>query len=49
MKTAQTIFRVIYKSILLSMVLLNLNPTSFYILPFSIVISYFTELENLTK
>ena len=49
MKKVQTIFRIIYKSILLSMVLLNLNPKSFYIIPFSIVISYFTEIENLTK
>lgn len=49
MKRVQTISRVLYKSILLSMVVINLNPNAFYILPISVVISLLTEIENLTK
>jgi hypothetical protein len=49
MKAVQTIFRVFYKSILLSIVVINFNPKAFWIIPISVLISLFTEIENLTK
>ena len=49
MKKVQIISKIIYKSILLSMVVLNLDSKAFWILPFSLIISFLTEIENLTK